>query len=85
MSPWRPKCPAPASIPLKGGDRGLTQFSADARQIFRGIDAGAGHFGRHGDMDLLLRHIGIYGYRAGFIRRYVSWAPSPLEQIEMLE
>ncbi|SPX54326.1 3-deoxy-manno-octulosonate cytidylyltransferase [Klebsiella pneumoniae] len=30
-------------------------------------------------------HIGIYGYRAGFIRRYVSWAPSPLEQIEMLE
>jgi hypothetical protein len=35
--------------------------------------------------DSLLRHIGIYGYRAGFIRRYVSWAPSPLEQIEMLE
>ncbi len=34
--------------------------------------------------DSLLRHIGIYGYRAGFIRRYVSWAPSPLEQIEML-
>ncbi|MBJ3815264.1 3-deoxy-manno-octulosonate cytidylyltransferase [Shimwellia pseudoproteus] len=35
--------------------------------------------------DSLLRHIGIYGYRAGFIRRYVSWAPGPLEQIEMLE
>lgn len=35
--------------------------------------------------DSLLRHIGIYGYRAGFIRRYVSWAPSPLEQIEMLD
>lgn len=35
--------------------------------------------------DTLLRHIGIYGYRAGFIRRYVSWAPSPLEHIEMLE
>lgn len=32
-----------------------------------------------------LRHIGIYGYRAGFIRRYVSWPASPLEQIEMLE
>ncbi len=28
---------------------------------------------------------GIYGYRAGFIRRYVSWQPSPLEHIEMLE
>ena len=35
--------------------------------------------------DTLLRHIGIYGYRAGFIRRYVNWAPSPLENIEMLE
>lgn len=35
--------------------------------------------------DHFLRHIGIYGYRAGFIRRYVSWQPSPLEQIELLE
>jgi len=35
--------------------------------------------------DNFLRHIGIYGYRAGFIRRYVSWETSPLEQIELLE
>ncbi|WP_318373082.1 3-deoxy-manno-octulosonate cytidylyltransferase [Enterobacter sp.] len=35
--------------------------------------------------DTFLRHIGIYGYRAGFIRRYVTWQPSQLEQIEMLE
>lgn len=35
--------------------------------------------------DHFLRHIGLYAYRAGFIRRYVSWAPSPLEQIELLE
>ncbi|CDG17279.1 3-deoxy-manno-octulosonate cytidylyltransferase [Xenorhabdus doucetiae] len=35
--------------------------------------------------DHFLRHIGIYAYRAGFIRRYVQWAPSPLESIEMLE
>lgn len=33
----------------------------------------------------LLRHLGIYGYRAGFIRRYVNWEASPLENIEMLE
>lgn len=32
-----------------------------------------------------LRHIGIYGYRAGFIRRYVTWAPSALEHNEKLE
>lgn len=35
--------------------------------------------------DCFLRHIGLYAYRAGFIRRYVNWAPSKLEQIELLE
>lgn len=35
--------------------------------------------------DFYLRHIGIYAYRAGFIRQYINWAPSSLEQIEMLE
>lgn len=40
----------------------------------------------HDDIaDYFLRHIGIYGYRAGFIRRYVTWAPSELEHIEKLE
>lgn len=32
-----------------------------------------------------LRHIGIYAYRAGFLRRYVRWPQSALEQIEALE
>jgi len=32
-----------------------------------------------------LRHIGIYAYRADFIRQYVSWPTSRLEQIESLE
>ena len=31
------------------------------------------------------RHIGIYAYRAGFLHRYVSWSPAPLEQLEQLE
>jgi len=35
--------------------------------------------------DFYLRHLGIYAYRAGFIRRYVKWQPTKLEQIEMLE
>lgn len=35
--------------------------------------------------DAFLRHIGLYAYRAGFIRRYVTWQPSQLEQIELLE
>ncbi|MBY5993878.1 3-deoxy-manno-octulosonate cytidylyltransferase [Ferrimonas balearica] len=32
-----------------------------------------------------LRHVGIYAYRAGFIRQYVAWPVSPLETIESLE
>ena len=33
----------------------------------------------------LLRHVGIYAYRAGFINTYINWAPSALEKIESLE
>lgn len=32
-----------------------------------------------------LRHIGIYAYRAGFLRQFPTLTPSPLEQIEALE
>ena len=35
--------------------------------------------------DFYLRHIGIYAYRAGFIKDYVQWPASALEQIESLE
>lgn len=35
----------------------------------------AGHF----------RHIGLYAYRAGFLREYVSWEPCALERTEALE
>ena len=31
------------------------------------------------------RHIGIYAYRAGFLRTYARLAPAPLEQFEALE
>lgn len=31
------------------------------------------------------RHIGIYAYRVDFIRRYIAWGQSPLEEIEKLE
>lgn len=33
----------------------------------------------------VLRHIGIYAYRAGFLRAYGRLAPAPIEQVESLE
>ena len=32
-----------------------------------------------------LRHIGLYAYRAGFLRAFVGWEPAPLELAESLE
>ncbi len=33
----------------------------------------------------MYRHLGLYAYRVGFLRRYVDWAPAPIEQQESLE
>lgn len=33
----------------------------------------------------LRRHIGLYAYRARFVREFVAWPPAPLEQMESLE
>ena len=35
--------------------------------------------------DAWLRHIGIYGYRAGFLKRFAGLPPGRLEQVESLE
>jgi 3-deoxy-manno-octulosonate cytidylyltransferase (CMP-KDO synthetase) len=32
-----------------------------------------------------LRHVGLYGYRAGFLRRFPTLPPAPLERLESLE
>lgn len=32
-----------------------------------------------------LRHVGLYGYRAGFLRRFPTLPPAPIEQTESLE
>ena len=32
-----------------------------------------------------MRHIGIYGYRAGFLQHFAAMSPGTLEQVESLE
>ncbi|MEJ7137253.1 3-deoxy-manno-octulosonate cytidylyltransferase [Amphibiibacter pelophylacis] len=38
-----------------------------------------------GEPQAVLRHVGLYAYRAGFLQAMTRLAPSPLEQIESLE
>ncbi|MGH7023904.1 MAG: 3-deoxy-manno-octulosonate cytidylyltransferase [Caulobacteraceae bacterium] len=42
-------------------------------------------FPRDGGAPAAHRHIGLYAYRAAFLRRYARLAPSPLERAEQLE
>ncbi len=48
-------------------------------------DAFAVDRGRLPDKVPFLRHIGLYAYRASFLRRFAELAPTPLEQAESLE
>jgi 3-deoxy-manno-octulosonate cytidylyltransferase (CMP-KDO synthetase) len=48
-------------------------------------DAFAHDPGRLPEGNHWLRHIGIYGYRAGFLRRFAAMPPGRLERIESLE
>ncbi|MEW6330633.1 MAG: 3-deoxy-manno-octulosonate cytidylyltransferase [Pseudomonadota bacterium] len=41
--------------------------------------------GKGGGTIQAYRHIGLYAYRAGFVRRYAAWPPCPPEQEEQLE
>jgi 3-deoxy-manno-octulosonate cytidylyltransferase (CMP-KDO synthetase) len=36
-------------------------------------------------LDLFFRHIGLYAYRAGFLKQFVGWEQAPTERIESLE
>ena len=42
-------------------------------------------FARDGGAPSAYRHVGVYAYRAAFLRRYAGLEPAPLEAIEQLE
>lgn len=37
------------------------------------------------EFPVALRHLGLYGFRAGLLPQFVQWGPSPLERVEQLE
>ena len=57
----------------------------DARGYALYFSRAAIPFARDGGAAQAYRHIGLYAYRAGFLARYASLAPAPLERIEHLE
>ncbi len=87
---------ATLSVPIKDAEEA---FNSNAVKVVTDKDGYALYFSRASipwDRDRFAksheqigghyqRHIGIYAYRAGFIQRYVDWAPSVLEQVEALE
>ncbi len=50
-----------------------------------GSDAGAASWVQLPPGVEFLRHIGIYAYRAGFLRKFATLAPTQLERTESLE
>lgn len=47
--------------------------------------AGKAWWNAPGNLPKPLRHVGIYGYRAGFLKAFPALTPAPLEQLECLE
>ncbi|HST45250.1 MAG TPA: 3-deoxy-manno-octulosonate cytidylyltransferase [Luteimonas sp.] len=92
---------APMSTLAAAVDDVETLFDPNVVKLVRGLDGHALYFSRAPlpwprdafaqDRSTLpagghwLRHIGIYGYRAGFLRAFAALPPTPLEQVEALE
>lgn len=75
-------------------------FNPNAVKVVRDINKNALYFSRASipfdrsammgeqstlDLTPFQRHVGIYAYRAGFIKQYIELSVSPLEQLESLE
>lgn len=58
-------------------------FNAGGRALYFSRAPIPGH--PEGALGPHFRHIGLYAYRAGFLRQFTTWDPTPLEQHERLE
>lgn len=66
-----------APIPFARDHAGLAWWQGAAQSSAPGVAALAGF--------APLRHVGIYSYRAGFLREFPTLAPAPTEAVEALE
>jgi 3-deoxy-manno-octulosonate cytidylyltransferase (CMP-KDO synthetase) len=57
----------------------------DAFAVLRGPDGQLPSTGKVPSGVEVLRHVGLYAYRASFLKAYAGLAPAPLEQVESLE
>ena len=74
--------PNAVKVVLDAQQRAL-YFSRAAIPWWRdGSQAGLAHLGPH---QAALRHIGLYAYRVGTLKRFPSWPAAPLELTESLE
>lgn len=78
----------PEGRSMEGSRPSGTEMDAARRPLRTG--AGADDWKKDHDVlssntTMFLRHIGIYAYRAGFLRRFAAMPPGRLERIEALE
>ena len=66
-----------APIPFARDHMGLAWWQGAAEAAAPGVAALAGF--------APLRHVGIYSYRAGFLRQFPALTPAPTEAVEALE
>jgi 3-deoxy-manno-octulosonate cytidylyltransferase (CMP-KDO synthetase) len=76
-------CVAAGKDALEDPDRVKVVCSASGRALY--FSRAPVPWPRDGAPGPVQVHLGIYAYRAGFIRRFAEWAPSAAEQQECLE
>ena len=72
----------PNQVKLVTDDHGRALYFSRAPIPF---DREAARAGRDPDTSAAVRHLGLYAYRAGFLRRMSATPPARLERLEQLE
>ncbi len=75
----------PVATPEEAGNQNIVKVVLDRYGYAMYFSRAQIPCDRDGSGKGLLRHIGLYAYRAGFLNQYCDLEPSPLESIERLE